>query len=81
MKKSILRFESVSVLSRVEKKNILGGKAIDGGTGSVCKATCNDGSLVTVSACSDAGIGCSTSGGSSSCKCDYPSPLDPPKGD
>lgn len=83
MKKSILNLEGVQILSRNEQKLILGSKLPGGGgAGTVCKATCGDSSLVTVSTCdtSTANLGCSNAGGSKSCKCDYPGPLDPPGG-
>jgi hypothetical protein len=52
MLKNILNLEGVFALTKKEQKRI-------NGSGTTCKATCNDGSLVTVSSCSDAGIACS----------------------
>ena len=79
MKNRILSLENVVLLSKEQQKLISGGKRI-GGAGTVCKATCkDDGSLVTVSGCSDLALACSTSGGAVSCRCDYPSPFDPPQ--
>ena len=75
MKKTILNLAGVTFLSRSEQKHILGS-----GGGSTCKTTCKDGSLVTVSGCSDSALACSgTAGGSQSCSCDYAGPFDPPK--
>jgi hypothetical protein len=73
MLKNILNLEGVFALTKEEQKRI-------NGSGTTCKATCNDGSIVTVSSCSDAGIACSgTANGSSGCSCNYPSPFDKPK--
>lgn len=80
MKKSILNLEGVQVLSRNEQKCVLGSKMIvlDDSVG-ICKATCNDSSLVGVNSCDHATLACSYAGGLKSCSCDYPNPLDPPK--
>lgn len=79
MLKNILNLDGITVLSKNQQKSISGGtRGLSDNDGDTCKATCKDGSLVTVSGCSDAGIGCSTSGGSQSCKCDYPGPFDKP---
>ncbi|MFT7251512.1 MAG: hypothetical protein ACI9FW_001252 [Flavobacterium sp.] len=76
MKNSILSLEGVEVLSKKQQKNIFGGKAI----ATVCKATCGDDSVITVSACSDASLGCSSSGGAKTdgCTCGHKGPFDPP---
>lgn len=76
MLKNILTLEGVTLLSKEEQRSIDGGKRVPGET---CKATCNDGTLVTVATCDNAAVACSTSTGSASCKCDYPSPFEPPK--
>lgn len=60
-------------LKRNQMKMILGG---NGNTS--CKATCNDGSLVGVSGCSDQALACSKNEGAKSCACNYPGPFDPP---
>ena len=73
-------------LSREELKNISGGiisnfesyTSIDYVSGDICKAICNDGSIVNVSGCSDASYVCSNRKGVKSCDCGYKSPLDPP---
>lgn len=63
-------------LNRDQMRMINGGlRTLDG---TVCKATCCDGSLVGVMGCSTIGTACESSGGLDSCKCDYPGPLDPP---
>lgn len=41
--------------------------------------TCNDDTLVIVSGCSDQTLACTDNDGADTCKCDYSSPLDPPK--
>jgi len=86
MLKNILNLNGLTVLSKDQQKNINGGglgfenphPGGGGNDGDSCKATCKDGSLVSVSGCSDAALACGSSGGSSSCKCDYPGPFDPP---
>ena len=83
MLKNILNLEGVTVLSKTQEKNIFGGLREGGGGASVCKAVCNDTSIVTVSSCSasDAALGCSgTANGAKSCSCGHKGPLDPPGG-
>ncbi|WP_420571730.1 hypothetical protein [Kordia sp.] len=77
MLKNITYLEGIMLLTKSKQKNILGGKVHSGG-GDTCKATCNDGSLITVYGCSAKDEACKTHGGAKSCKCDYPGPFDPP---
>ncbi|GAA3779181.1 hypothetical protein GCM10022271_09300 [Corallibacter vietnamensis] len=78
MLKNILNLEGVKVLSNKQKKSIFGGKEEGGAT--VCKATCNDGSIVTVASCNPIPTGScgGTAKGSRSCSCGHPGPFDPP---
>ena len=79
MEKSILNLEGVEILSKTQMKNLVGEFRNREVLAEVCTAVCVDGSKVTVSMCSDASLGCSTSGGSSSCDCkEEKGPFDPP---
>jgi len=79
MFKEILQLDGLTILNKEQQRHISGGVTLPppGGGGEICKATCNDGSLVTVSDCANAAIACSTADGKKSCKCDYKSPLNP----
>ncbi|WP_452228603.1 MULTISPECIES: hypothetical protein [unclassified Lacinutrix] len=57
-------------LTKEAQKSILGGTY----PATVCKATCNDGSIVTVASCSVQGCG-EDSGGAKSCSCGHAGPL------
>lgn len=77
MKKSILSLEGITLLSKNERKNILGGKNTITGP-DTCTATCADGAKVGTSSCDAAAVACSQNGGSSGCECGGKGPLDPP---
>jgi hypothetical protein len=79
MFKEVLNLEGVEILSKNQMKVLHGEFRSRDASAEVCTAICADGSSVTVSMCSDAGLGCSTSGGSSSCSCkEGKGPFDPP---
>ena len=75
MKKLKLNLKGAKALNKAEQRRINGGYV-----GNVCKATCNDGTLQGTDICDNKANACSSNGGAKSCKCDYPSPLDPPGG-
>lgn len=79
MKKTIISLEGIELLSKNQMKVLYGESRHMDALAEVCTAVCADGSSVTVSMCSDASLGCSTSGGSSSCSCkEGKGPFDPP---